>query len=82
MWLQLSVGKINILFTTSPQKCYFIWQKYGAKADRILKGVITIYTQKTLPHVSIAFSKLFHLRGKNLSLQMNLGIKVSPRKGI
>lgn len=63
MWLQLSVGKINILFTTSPQKCFCIWKKYGAKADRILKG-INIYTQKTFPHVNAAFNKPFHLRGK------------------
>jgi len=63
VWLQLSVGKINVLFTTSPQKCFCIWKKYGAKADRILKG-INIYTQKTLPHVNTAFNKPFYLKGK------------------
>lgn len=63
MWLQLSVGKINILFPTSPQKCFCIWKKYGAKADKVLKGV-NVYTQNTLPYVNTSFNKLFHLRGK------------------
>lgn len=60
MWLQLSVGKINIFLPTIP--LFFFFEKYRAKAGRILKGIKT-YTQ-TLPCVNAAFNKLFHLRGK------------------
>ena len=46
-----------------PTKMFLYLEKYGAKADRILKG-INIDTQKTLRHVNTAFNKPFHLRGK------------------
>lgn len=50
-------------FSHFPTKMFSIWKKYGAKAERVLKGV-NVYTQNTLPHVSASFNEQFHLRGK------------------
>lgn len=83
MWLQPAVGKINIFLTTIPQKCFCFWEKYKAKVDRILKGIET-NVQKTSPHVNTTFNKPFHIspEQKNLSLQLNLGVKTSLQKRI
>lgn len=60
MWLQPSVGKINIFLTTIPQKCFCFWEKCKAKVDRTLEAIET-YVQKILLRVNTASNKPFHI---------------------